>query len=151
MRRRFGRRRNGSGPWQWFLVALLFLVAFPLFPIGAEALFAQQVHLSSLALVTSTYAISLAMSSRNLLVWALGLIIGMGFAVMFGWAMGVGDDVIGPAWRHPPGGTSGSPGVWSAGLALATTFLLHIFERFFRHVVDGEPFPEFLKEVRWRP
>lgn len=139
------RRWGEPGPWQSFSVAFIFLLVFPLLPLGAELLFTGRVTASSLTLVTSTYAISLAMSSRNVVIWAIGFLIGIGFGVIFGWSMGVGDSAIGPVYRLTDGPTADPGWLLWAGAGVAIVFVMHVLERFNRHVMDGEPFPEFMR------
>ncbi len=80
-----------AGPWTSFLVAVQFLLLFPLLPLGAELLFTGKITIASLTLVTATYAISLSMSSRNLLSWAFGFMLGFIFSTLFGWASAPGN------------------------------------------------------------
>jgi hypothetical protein len=87
-----------AGPWTSYFVAVLFLLLFPLLPLGAELLFTRQVAVGSLALVTATYAISLSISSRNLAVWALGFMLGFVFSSISGWSSAPGNHLY-PAYR----------------------------------------------------
>lgn len=145
MRYRPGR---AGGPWTTFGVAVQFLLLFPLLPLGAELAFTSRITVSSLMLMTSTYAISLSMSSNHIGRWAFGMTIGIVFSTLFGWSMGRGDGVMGPAYQLGDGFDAASGLVWGAIVGVGLTMLVHIFERAIRHVVDKEPFPEFLKGRR---
>jgi hypothetical protein len=109
-----GYRPNRSGgPWTSYLVAVLFLLLLPLFPLGAELLFTQQIAISSLMLMTATYATSLSASSRHVGRWALGLVIGLAFATLFGWWMGRGDGMA-AAFRLQPGPAAHARWFWAS-------------------------------------
>jgi hypothetical protein len=133
-----------GGPWTSFLVAVQFLLVFPLLPLGAELAFTGKINASSLMLVASTYAISLSTSSVHVGRWAFGIMVGIIFSGLFGWTMGLGDDAIGPAYVL--GGSSNGIGwLWVAGVGIGIIFGTHLWERVTRHIHDQEPFPEFLK------
>ena len=136
-----------AGPWTSFFVAVLFLLLFPLLPMGAELLFTQRITVSSLALVTATYAISLSMSSRNLAVWAVGFLLGIVISSIFGWSMGVGGGLA-AAYHRGGGSPLARPGLWLPVGVIGLVFGLHLWERFVRHVRGKELFPEFLNPVR---
>lgn len=136
--------RNG-GPWTSFFVAVLFLLVFPLFPLGAELLFTQQITMSSLMLMTATYATSLSMSSQHVGRWALGLTVGLMFSTLFGWCMGRGADSMGAAYRLHPGPAAHPGWFWFSIAGIGSIFFLHVYERYERHVNSGDPFPEFVE------
>ena len=139
------RPHPAGGPWTSFFVAVLFLLLFPLSPLGAELLFTEKIALSSLMLVTAMYSVSLSMSSKHVGRWAMGITIGFIFSTLFGWCMGIGDAVIGPAYALRPGPVAGDGWLWTAGAGIVMVFVMHIRERFVRHVSNEEPFPEFLQ------
>lgn len=108
-----GYRPNRSGgPWTSFFVAVLFLLVFPLFPLGAELLFTGQITMASLMLMTATYATSLSMSSQHVGRWALGLTVGLMFSTLFGWCMGQAASGMGAAVRLQPGPTAHPGWFW---------------------------------------
>lgn len=144
-----GYRPNRSGgPWTSYLVAVLFLLLLPLFPLGAELLFTQQIAISSLMLMTATYATSLSASSRHVGRWAIGLMIGLTFTTLFGWWMGRGDGMA-AAFRLQPGPAAHAGWFWFSTAAIGFIFMLHLRERYQRHVTDRNPFPEFLGGDQW--
>lgn len=139
------RANPNAGPWASFFAAVLFLLLFPLLPLGAELLFTRQVAVSSLALVTATYAISLAASSRYLGVWALGLMLGFVFSTIFGWTSAPGTR-LGPAYRLDAGPQAPGVALWAPAAMILVVLGIHLWERFIRHVQKKEPFPEFLRQ-----
>jgi hypothetical protein len=144
-----GYRPNRSGgPWTCYLVAVLFLLVLPLLPLGAELLFTQQIAMSSMMLMTATYSISLSASSRHVGRWAVGLILGLTFATLFGWWMGRGDGMA-AAFRLQPGPAAHAGWFWASAGGIIFIFMLHLHERYQRHVTDLDPFPEFLGGDRW--
>lgn len=144
------RANKAGGPWTSFFVAVLFLLLFPLFPLGAELLFTGQINMSSLMLVTTTYALSLSMSSVHVGRWAGGITIAFIFSTLFGWSMGIGDRAIGPAYLLGQGPVAGRGWLWTAGTGIVVVLCMHLWERYMRHVAEREPFPEFLrKEAVW--
>jgi hypothetical protein len=131
------------GPWTSFIVAVQFLLLFPLLPLATELAFTREITVASLTLVTATYATSLAMSSRSLFNWALGLMTGLVFSSVFGWSMALTRPA--PAYRVGEGTMAGGLALWVPAIVLAGMFTLHLWERHERHVERGEVFPEFLK------
>jgi hypothetical protein len=101
------RTDRSGGPWTSFFVAVLFLLVFPLFPLGAELAFTRQINISSLMLTTATYSVSLSVTSTHVGRWALGITFAFIAATLFGWSMGMGDTAIGPAYRFGQGPVAG--------------------------------------------
>lgn len=143
--RRRAARRTGpvAGPWTSFLVAVQFLLLFPLLPLGAELLFTGKVTVASLTLVTATYAISLATASRNLMFWASSFMFGVIFSALYGWASAPGNR-FDPAYRLDAGPLAGRGALWGPVIVILGLFTVHLGERFIRHVQKKEVFPEFL-------
>lgn len=143
-----GMRRDASpiaGPWTSFLVAVQFLLLFPLLPLGAELLFTSKITIASLTLVTATYAISLSMASRNLLFWTSGFMFGVIFSTLFGWASAPGNR-FDPAYRLGAGPSATGGALWGPIAVILCLFTVHLGERFIRHVQKKELFPEFLNQ-----
>ena len=146
MVRRRRRTDRSGGPWTSFFVAVLFLLAFPLFPLAAELAFTEQVSMPSLMLTTATYSLSLSVTSTHVGRWALGITFAFIAATLFGWSMGAGEERIGPAYRLGEGPVAGEGWLGSAAFFIGVLLLMHLWERFERHVAEGEPFPDFLRE-----
>lgn len=134
-----------AGPWTSFFVAVLFLLLFPLLPLGAELLFTGKVMVASLSLVTATYATSLSISSRNLATWAVGFMLGFIFSTIFGWSSAPGNQFH-PAYRADAGPVAAGAALWAPAGMILVIFGLHLYERYIRHVKKNEPFPEFLNQ-----
>jgi hypothetical protein len=140
------RTDRSGGPWTSFFVAVLFLLVFPLFPLGAELAFTGRINISSLMLTTATYSLSLSVTSTHVGRWALGITFAFITATLFGWSMGIGDVAIGPAYQLGRGAMAGKVWLWGAGSIITVVLVTHLWERFERHVMEGEAFPEFLRE-----
>lgn len=132
-----------AGPWTSFFVAVLFLLLFPLLPLGAELLFTGKIMVASLSLVTATYATSLSISSRSLATWAVGFMLGFIFSTIFGWSSAPGNQFH-PAYRVDAGPAAAGAALWAPTGMILVIFGLHLYERYIRHVKKNEPFPEFL-------
>lgn len=117
---------------QQFGVCLLFHLFVPLLPLLAEAAAAGGAPSSStLYLAASAYALSIGVSSRNILSWGLFFVLGLTFAFLFGLSKAPDAAV---AVRR----VSVFP---QAGIILV--FMIHCFERYNRHIVDREQFFSF--------
>lgn len=75
------------------------------------------------------YTIAIAVSSRNLALFGLGILLSILLAIAFGTAISGGKSL--PA-----------SGMVSAG-AILLVFTFHMFERYRRHVVEGQSFLRF--------
>jgi hypothetical protein len=141
------RYRNGalSQRATYFAVALFFLLLFPLLPLEAECLATGRLEAKSVAVVTCTYAISVALASRVELIGWLGLIVGLLFGAVYGFALGSGDSSLDAMYLVSRGYPPMQGWVLWNTLGVGTVFLLHAAERFYRYVVNGEPFPDFIQ------
>jgi hypothetical protein len=117
---------------QQFGVCLLFHLFVPLLPLLAEAAASGGAPSpSTLYLAASAYALSIGVSSRNILSWGLFFVLGLMFAFLFGLSKA-------PAAAEAIRDASLFP---LAGIVLV--FLIHCFERYNRHIVDREQFFSF--------
>lgn len=133
-----------SREWQNFGASLLALLILPLLPLWMEAWHTETVSATTLTLTASTYAITLAFSTRNKFILILCIIVCVTFAMDFGQ---LSNTVTSGAL---PVGNTAANGVHSvrwdkvaAGVAITIVFALHAVERFNRHVVEQAPFLEF--------
>ncbi len=127
-----GRVPGLSPYWQDYFVCLLFHMLLPLMPLTLEYAFTAGIRPSTAHLTASLYAISLGASSRNKLLFALGVMVGFFFAASFGQTVAA-ELQVGPA-----------PGVLVYPLAaIVFIFMVHAFERYNRHVVDRTPYWDF--------
>jgi hypothetical protein len=125
---------------QQFGVCLLFHLFVPLLPLLAEAAASGgTTSPSTLYLAASAYALSIGVSSRNILSWGLFFVLGLTFAFLFGLSKAPAAAIgIRQASLFP-----------KAGIILV--FLIHCFERYNRHVVDREQFFSFQGSERGQP
>ena len=101
---------------------MIFLLLFPLFPLLFERIFTGAVGGASLQLVTSMYAIGTSVASRNVVLFSIGLIVGVLFAVFYGYTLSL------------PEGLHGSDTTAEVVIGLVLTF----------HVAEREPFFAFM-------
>jgi predicted ABC-type exoprotein transport system permease subunit len=121
------RTDRSGGPWTSFFVSVLFLLVFPLFPLGAELAFTKQINISSLMLTTATYSLSLSVTSTHVGRWAVGITFAFVAATLFGWSMGIGDAVIGPAYRLGQGAMAGEVWLWGAAIIITFVLVTHLW------------------------
>jgi hypothetical protein len=108
---------------------------FPFVPLLFEWVFTRRIVATSVTLVACNYALAIAFSTRHVVIWMLGVFLGVVFAAIYGFCAGsaVHGFVDHVAFLASCYGT-------------AAVFFLHTVERFVRHVIDKEAFPEFLKQ-----
>ena len=136
-------RRGAIGPRSKqadiFLASVLFYMMLPLLPIGIEFwITGGTVGEESTTLAAAMYAIAIGISSRSIGLFALGLTIGLSFAVVFGFVVGSTE----PSANQL--GVEGSVLLDSrtaALIAMSFIFVMHLVERFQRHYLNGEPLP----------
>src|SRR5215211_208585 len=116
--------------WQQLGACVIFFLLFPLCSLLTERIFTGAVGDSSVQLVTSMYAIGTSVASRNVVLFSLGLVIGILFAVSYGYSLSVS------------GGVHGSGTAATVVIVLVLTF--HLAERYNRHVAEREPFFAFM-------
>ena len=113
--------------WQHFAASLAFAIALPLVPLAIEAWLKGTITCQSLTLGTAIYAVSVGVSSKNVMMLAATFLASIVFAVAFG-------VVIGGGSSEPRGCTS------AAYISIAMISLIHAGERFNKHVANKEPF-----------
>jgi len=119
--------------WENFLVSILLLLLLPLLPLGIEWIINGSINGASLALSASMYTISIGISSKSRLIFALTIFSSVGYALLYGLTPNTTLDYPVIAYR-----------ISSWGIIL--TFILHTLERYNRHVADRTPFWEFMKD-----
>lgn len=144
-RRSFGRVPSCPEHWQNYLLCVLLHMVLPLFPIGMELWRTGTVTNASITLAASMYAIGIGLSSRSRLLFGLALVASLAFAFAYGAAvgnasMGTPNSSAGQANPLPlPYATA------AAWCGIVAFFVAHALERLNRHVIDREPFLEFMK------
>ena len=123
------RFRGPSQEVSNFLACVLLHLLLPLLPVLIELLLREGVGTATLTLTAALYSMSIGLSSKNVAMFALCVLVGLIFATLFGSvALRDGPDTL----------------VRVASIAsIGVVFLIHALERFNRHVVDCAPFFEF--------
>lgn len=112
-----------------YLLCVLFHFSLPLLPLFVEAAMEGAINHKTLILFLSVYPLNLGISSRSKFIFGLAVVIGLAYAIFFG---------IASASLTVPSAAK------TVGYALASfVALLHLLERYNRHIVDDKPFLEF--------
>ncbi|MEP4078601.1 hypothetical protein [Haloferula sp.] len=112
--------------WRHFSASLAFTIVLPLVPLLIEAWYENRITAQSLTLATAIYAATIGVSSKNAVLLAITLVVSVVFAIAFGRIMGTG---------QVPDGCSAA-----ALLSLAAITVVHVCERYIKHVAKGESF-----------
>jgi len=112
-----------------YFACLLLHLVLPLLPIALEFLNTGKVSSNSLTLMASFYAISIGLSSYYRTQFAMGIIVCIIFASIFG-TISQGNTLALSLFMIK---------VLASG-TIFTIFIVHAIERYNRHVVDCEPF-----------
>ncbi|MEZ8687661.1 hypothetical protein BCU24_01225 [Vibrio cyclitrophicus] len=115
--------------WQDYFLCILLHMMFPFFPVFLEKLLAGTVASTSLMLFSAMYALSIGLSSYSKLLFGITIIISLFFSVAYG-VLVSGGKAIPDAEVY-------------AYISLIVIFVIHMLERYNRHVVDRTPFWEF--------
>lgn len=108
---------------------MLFHLLFPFVPLAVELVVLGRVEQRSLLLFLALYSLSIGMSSRSQLMFGVTIALGMIYAICFGLATA--------------GAELAEPVRVSGHVALILIVLVHVCERYNRHVVDRIHFWEF--------
>jgi hypothetical protein len=107
-------------------------MVFPLIPMGIEFVLNDfQVRTETLLLTVSLYSILIGVTSRNIAPFGIALIVAVFFGITYGIAVG-GDSQL-ELLKIP------------AIIAICAVFIMHVGERYNRHVIERTPYPEFLR------
>lgn len=128
-KRRIPPRASGG---QNFLLSIFLHLILPLAPVILELWFTGTVTEKTMTLAASMYTIAIGVSSRNLALFGLAILLSIFLAAAFGYAATEGNSV--PAGKFI-----------SAG-AILSVFFLHAVEHYKRHVVEKQDFLRFGKE-----
>lgn len=123
------RLLNVSKQMDDYFACILLHLVLPLLPIALELLNSGKVSSNTLTLMASFYAISIGLSSYSRTQFAIGIIVCIIFAFIFG-MISQGNKL---ALSLP------MINVFASGTLLAI-FIFHAIERYNRHVIDCEPF-----------
>lgn len=116
--------------WGDFFTCILLHMLLPLLPLLIETWLKGLPTESTAAITASMYSIAIGLSSRNKAMLGLCILISIIFSVVFG---------IVSASTTP----QLSNVRFYSGISMFFVFLIHVFERYNRHVVDCIPFWDF--------
>ncbi len=119
--------------WQHFFLSVFLHLLLPLLPLFIEFWLTDGTKRDTVLITAVMYAITIAISSKNLLLLFLTLCSSIFFALAF--AMSTSPDVVSTS--------SDVPRVALFGIVII--LLSHGIERFYRHVIGYEPFLAFLE------
>lgn len=117
-----------SSKWRQFGSSLAYSIVLPLVPLVIEFVYDGKITAQSLTLATAIYAATIGLSSKNAVLLSITLFVSIIFAVAFGRIMGAGS---------VPDGCSAA-----ALLSLTAITVVHVCERYIKHVGKGELFIE---------
>lgn len=124
--------------WQQFLTCLGLHFLLPLLPFGWELIADGQVTPGTLTVGGAVYVLALGASSRNMLLFAIALIFALVYMLL---------DALLTA-KNPFAMTYGARAVW---WSMAAVVLIHVGERYNRHVMERTPYWEFIGHSEDKP
>jgi cation transport ATPase len=121
-----------------FLASVVLHLAMPLLPIAIEYIITRRIEESSMSLTASLYVVGIGLSSRNTTAFAFSLPCAILFAVVYGVVATKQNVAINATISL----TTGNATVIfiTCAVVIFFFFVTHVFERYTRHVVDGEIF-----------
>jgi hypothetical protein len=112
-----------------FWAAFVLIIVLPAFPVMAEAIATHHLKPDSLAIFAAMYLLGLSLVSKNRGFFAIGLLAGICATFIYGLSLKDQEtDFV--VW------------MWAAVFLAA---FVHSLERYKRHIMQGEPFFEWLK------
>ncbi len=123
-----------AGGWSTWISCIAVHMMLPLVPLGLEKFIEGHLSEKSIAITAAMYAIALAISSRWMWYVFIGFSLSVIYSGMFGFITREG--MLDATMRQ----SVDTKGLWAIGFL----FLLHLTERFHRHVMLREPFFEFI-------
>ena len=115
--------------WENFLLSVLLHMLFPLLPLLFELWLGGEITDKSLNLMAAVYAISIGVSSRSKLLFGICIAISFIFSFAFGISSSELDDLK----------MSG----FLSSISIGIIFIIHIIERYNRHVEERDNFLNF--------
>lgn len=119
--------------WQHFFGCVVMLMLLPWLPLGIEWLYTDAIAPRTILLFVAMYAMSIGVSSTSILMFIVGVVVGLVYCAGYGGAVGQGKAVTYLVQFGP-----------MCALFIA---MMHAIERFNRHVVDRAPFFEFVRSL----
>ena len=115
--------------WQHFLFAMFAQLMLPLAPLAIEFWLTGAIGEQTFAISAAMYSIAIGVSTKNLGLLGLSIVVAVLFSALFGFL------VSGNAAHYTIR--------WPALFTILFFMVIHAFERFKRHVGQGELFIEF--------
>lgn len=135
---------------QSFILCLLFHLALPLFPIFLELVFTKTISIKSITITTAMYSISIGISSKEIVIFSITVLISIASAAIFGFISGISSDVFASLGitkevldQFSQTTFLGLEFIQWVYITLASIISLHIIERIIRHFLWHEVFPPF--------
>ena len=125
-------KRIPALPDEWcdFLTCILLHMLLPLLPLLIESWMKGTPTESTLAITASMYSIAIGLSSRNKALFGLCISVSIIFSVVFGVVIASSTSQLNNVKIY-------------SGISICCVFLIHVFERYNRHVVDCIPFWDY--------
>jgi hypothetical protein len=121
-----------SPQMQNYVASIVFRLVLPLMPLAIAGVYDHDILARALIVTASMYAITQGMATKNLAIFAINFVTGLFMIALYGSV---------DARRSAFSLVSLMPFV-----AIFGTMLMHLFERYYRHMVDHEPI--FLFKVK---
>lgn len=128
-RARAGRIAGISKAWQNFFISLVLHLGLPLLPLVLERWFSGHIESKSAALTAALYSMAIGLSSRNVALFGTSICICVTFSAAFGFLSKDPELVAADTLSY---------------IVIGLVFVVHAIERYNRHVIDQQPFFEFL-------
>jgi hypothetical protein len=117
--------------WENFVISILLHLLLPLLPLFFELIQNHYIGEKSLVLAASMYTITIGITSRSRIMFAITIISSVAFAFLYGIAVG---NIIPTNY-----------GIYAI-IGILFTFVIHCCERYNRHVIDRSPFLQFVQD-----
>ena len=127
--------------WQQFGTCVMVHMIVPFIPIGFELLFLGHIRTSTLTITAAVYSIALGVSSESQLQFFFAFLVSMVYCGFYGVTVFYNSSNSENSPVHPLFTESIIKNITAIGLILV--FLVHLVERFQRHVRARKPFVYF--------
>ncbi|ENP8453063.1 hypothetical protein [Vibrio parahaemolyticus] len=115
--------------WQDYFLCVLLHMVFPFFPLLMERLLTGGIHINSLMLFSAMYPLSIGLSSDSKLLFGCTILISLFFSVAYG-VVAASETPLADFEEY-------------SLISLIAIFVIHLLERYNKHVVDRTPFWSF--------
>ena len=115
-----------------FILSIMFQMLLPLFPLFFEYWQSGGIKAETLTLLAALFAVSIGVSSRSKMLFGISIIIGIIFSVAYGLSTNTSAPLVNSEYY--------------AGGSIIIIFLIHAGERWNLHVIDKQPYWNFIGE-----